>query len=200
MRCWPTRSCRRASGRLLALSATVWSISAQDLLAVPECAQPGLGRRARTEARTGHAFDTWVESGRAVQLHEESELFPSPRRVDATIAALKGAAMGDCVEAALRRQSQQRGDEISEIEATRLDVGLRPSDLRLNFVGGAEVSLTEQRAGATIPVVLRFVCLGAGGGLVCLTLSAGDAQRLDTIDLAPVVRTAARNLLATFGV
>jgi hypothetical protein len=119
--------------------------------------------------------------------------------VDAAIAALKSAAMPDCVEAALRRQSEDRGVELSEIEARKFDVGLRPADLGLNFVGGAEVSITENRGGTRTPVALRFVCLGAGGGFVCVTVSAGDAQRLDTIDLAPTMRAAAKDLLATFG-
>jgi hypothetical protein len=182
-----------------AASATVWSISAQGVLDVPDCARVGLDGRARTEKRTGHAFDTWVEAARAVQLHEESELFPSPRRVDAFIAALKSAAMGNCIGAALREQSKDRGAALSEIQARTFDVGLRAADLRLSFLGGAEVSMTEKRDDVTTPVTLRFVCLGAGGGLVCLTETADDAQRLDTIDLAPTVRAAAKNLLATFG-
>ena len=182
-----------------AASATVWSISAQGMLAVPECARVGLDGRARTEKRTGHAFDTWVEAPGAIQLHEESELFPSRRRVDAVIAALKSAAMGDCIGAALREQSKDRGAVLAEVQTRTFDVGLRPADLRVGFVGGAEVSMAEKRGGVTTPVVLRFVCLGTGGGFVCLTVTAADAQRLDTIDLVPTVRAAAKNLLATFG-
>jgi hypothetical protein len=181
-----------------AASATVWSISAQDLLAVPECAHVGLRGRARTEKRTGHAFDTWVGAD-GVQLHEESELFPSPRRVDAVIAALKSSAGGDCVEAALRKQSQDRGAEITGIKTRGFDVGLRPAELRLGFVGGADVSMTESRNGVPTAVALRVVCLGFGGGFVCMTLTADNARRFDDLDLAPTVRTAAKDFLATFG-
>jgi hypothetical protein len=177
----------------------VWSISAQGLLRVPECARVGLDRIGETEKRTGHAFDTWVDATGAVQLHEESELFPSRRRVDAVTAALKSAAMGDCVGAAVREQSNDRGAALTEIQTREFDAGLRAADLRVDFVGGADVSMMEQRGDLATPVALRFVCLGAGGGLVCLTETADDAQRLDTIDLAPTVRAAARNFLATFG-
>jgi hypothetical protein len=92
---------------------------------------------------------------------------------------------------------------ISEIEVTGYDVGLRPAELGVDFIGGASIAMTVESNGRSVPMAIRVISVRAGGGLVTMTVSGegsrGSRPNLDAFDVVVTVRSAAKNLLASFG-
>lgn len=179
------------------LSLFGWSsFSPEDLAAIPECAAIAPNAQTLQEPRSGNAAQTWVRSDGAVQLDSQVELYLGPPPAAEVHAVRTSVQVASCFKAAVQPR-------LGKVEVRSFDVGVSTDELRVTEVAGVDISTTFDRDGQQVPVVLRVVSVRAGGGLTTIILTstaAGDpAQALAAIDLAPVVRAAAQDLLDIFG-
>jgi hypothetical protein len=118
--------------------------------------------------------------------------------------AFTSPGVAGCFQAAMRAQAAHvPGTTVIDVDVTRYDVGLRPADLGVEFVGGVTIAMTVESDGKRVPMTIRVVSIRAGGGLVTMTVTGegprGSRQVLDALDLAGTVRAAAQKFRASFG-
>jgi hypothetical protein len=102
-----------------------WALSADELLAVPECraTATSAGAAPNDESRNGNARVTFSQAG-DIQLDDRIEIYTSRQNVDSIRAILASPSMPECFTAALQQRAteEQPNTKISDVSASRFTV------------------------------------------------------------------------------
>jgi hypothetical protein len=186
-----------------------WALSADELLAVPECraAATSAGAAPNDESRNGNARVTFSQAGH-IQLDDRIEVYTSRRNVDSIRAILAGPGLAGCYTAALEQRATEAesATTVSDVSVSRFTVQPDAAALGLSFPAvagyaadpgfaeGVDITFTRTSKGESIPVAMRVITFGGGGLMSTLTLT-GSPEEVDAIDLTPTLRAAAASYL-----
>jgi hypothetical protein len=195
------------------MSACPWALSADELLAVPECrtAAAAANAPATRETRNGNGRVTFTRAD-GVQLDDRVEIYTSRQNVDAIRAILAGPSIQACFAAAMQaRAAREPGTTVRDVEATRFAVQPDAADLDLGFpavagyaadagfVDGVDITFTRTMKGKRAPITSRVITFGSGGLMETMTLIGASRAELDAIDLTETLQAAAKNFRAITG-
>ncbi len=189
-----------------------WALSADELLAVPECRRAATAAHAKAndKIRNGNAHVTFNRSG-VVQLDDRIEIYTSRQNEDALRANLASRSMPACYSAALRRRAAEAGMTVGNVSVSRFAVLPDAAALHLGFPAaagyaadtgfaiGVDLGFTRKTEGSTKPVAMHVITFGSGGLMSTLTLIGASAADLAAVDLTVTLRHAAKNFRAMYG-
>ena len=189
-----------------------WALSADELLAVPECraAAASADAPANDEARNGNARVAYT-SADGVQVDDRIEIYTSRQNVDAIRAILVSRSLPECYAQALQEHAgDDHGTTVDDVTVENFDLQVDPATLGLGFpatedyaadpgfVHGADVSFTSASEGSNEPIALRVITFGTGGLMSTLTLIGATPADVEAVDVTHVLRGAASSFTAMF--
>lgn len=187
-----------------------WALTADEILAVPECREAATAARApaNKETHNGNGRVTFTRSD-GVHLDDRIEIYTSRQNVDAIRAILASRSMPACYSAALQRRADAEPEtRVTKVRVSRFDVRPDAKALHLGFpaaagyaadpgfVVGVNITFTSAAAGSTTRVAMRVITFGSGGLMSTVTLAGRSLADLDAVDLTATLRHAAKNFTA----
>jgi hypothetical protein len=189
-----------------------WALSAEELLAVPECraAAASAGAPANDEARNGNARVAYMRAD-GIQIDDRIEIYTSRQNVDAIRAILVSPSLPTCYSRALQRHAADDHEStVDHVCVGSFDVQPDAAALGLGFpatedyaadpgfVNGVDVDFTTTHDGSSEPIAMRVVTFGTGGLMSTLTVIGPTAADVEAVDVSSVLGEAARSFTELF--
>lgn len=191
-----------------------WALSADELLATPECRAAASSAAAppNEEARNGNARVTFARAD-DMQLDDRIEIYTSRQNVDAIRAILAGPSVPACYTAALQRRATDEPAETTVRDVRVSSFAVQPDAAALGlgypaaagypadagFAEGVNITFTRRTKGSSTPAAMRVITFGAGGLMSTLTLIGSTPADLDAVDLTGTLQAAAKNFRGITG-
>ena len=189
-----------------------WALSADELLAVPECraAAASADAPANDEARNGNARVAYT-SAHGVQVDDRIEIYTSRQNVDAIRAILVSRSLPRVLRtsaaAARGRRPRQHGGRRSvenfDLQADPpRSASASPPPRTMPPIRGSCTERTSASPttseGSSEPIAMRVITFGTGGLMSTLTLIGATPADVDAVDVSHVLRGAASSFTAMF--